>query len=138
MVLANGFSATEDVKRTQALGVGLFILKPYTMYQLGDLGVKQVLMSKECTKKGGYDCRLLYSSTTATHRPPKACPLVLPKNDLPTLSKRPILPLYFRQRKGHRRSREISPNKLFNKYIRINPPLPSLSCLRRSHCHAAS
>lgn len=44
-IVASGFSESEDVKRTQDLGAGLFIRKPYTMYQLG-LAVKQVLGTK--------------------------------------------------------------------------------------------
>ncbi len=43
-LVASGFSETEEVKRAQALGAGLFIRKPYTMYQFG-LAVKQVLES---------------------------------------------------------------------------------------------
>ncbi len=41
-IIASGFSETEDVKKTLALGAKLFIRKPYTMRQLG-LAVKHVL-----------------------------------------------------------------------------------------------
>ena len=34
-VIASGFSETEDVKRTQELGAGIFIRKPYTLARLG-------------------------------------------------------------------------------------------------------
>jgi CheY-like chemotaxis protein len=34
-VISSGFSETEEVKKTQALGAGGFIKKPYTLNQLG-------------------------------------------------------------------------------------------------------
>jgi PAS domain S-box-containing protein len=41
-IITSGFSDSEDVKQSQALGVGLFIKKPYLLRQLGQ-AVKQAL-----------------------------------------------------------------------------------------------
>lgn len=41
-IITSGFSDSEDVKQAQALGVGLFIKKPYLLRQLGQ-AVKQAL-----------------------------------------------------------------------------------------------
>jgi CheY-like chemotaxis protein len=45
-VIASGFSETEEVKKAQALGAGLFLKKPYTLIQLG-----QTIL-QELTKTG--------------------------------------------------------------------------------------
>ncbi len=41
-IIASGFSETDEVKKAQKLGAGIFIRKPYTIYQLGK-AVKQEL-----------------------------------------------------------------------------------------------
>ena len=41
-IIASGFAETEDVKKTQRMGAGQFIRKPFTMEKLG-LAVKAAL-----------------------------------------------------------------------------------------------
>lgn len=50
-IIASGFSETDEVKKAQDLGAGIFIKKPYTINQLGS-AVKQELAAQKCLLSG--------------------------------------------------------------------------------------